>query len=1311
MRRAVRGAAYAVGLCLAAATWAGPGQSWTEGFEEGVARARPYHKAAPQSVLEAMSGDAPEGAAFIRATLPGERPLEGFSVAADGLDGGRVAQVSAQVRGRGAIWLCLHSGNGWLYSPKPVPLTGDWQPVRLDKVLRKQDSSLGVFFISKTAQPGAVFEVDAVRVEMAAAPRVYDAAVDACRFEAEQFAAQAGCVTSEPSASGAAVAAHQDFVALAGLPFPRTARPVTVAVRVRLDAEQAELRLITRQGGHRQALSALAVERTGAWRWERFPAATAGEVGDAYGIELACEGLKAGASALDAVVIGTDERLEPAALDAAPAAFAGFPLVSVLRCESPPALDGKGDDACWAGTVACTGFSVVRSSIRPEATTTVRLCYDDENLYALFTCEEPILDVRSQRTHEFHAEAREHDHGVSSDACCLLLLDPARAGRDAFDLFVNALGTIEDARCSAPNLWASRDLAWDSGARAAGQIDDGAYTVEVAVPFAGLSGTAPGPGETWHACLGRVAKTRNEVSAWNPCVAGLHEPDPWGALVFLEAAPGVALDPPASLSPGANALAAQIAPRADGTPGGVLLMSRIGAGATWASRYAFAEAAAGPTEALLPFHAPQEGELRVVYGALDAATLRPLCLTPVAARSVRSATAKVRLACDGPYALHLNDEVVGRGPATDGDAFTVPLRKGMNVFALDVEQGTAAIALEPPGWLPDRPIRWKIAPPGASGATASATDDGAWDTAGRVGEHATLGAVIGKPGGAAVLRHTLLWEETRVWPTPNPALYIARGSAQHVNIMAEGLKGRRLRDWAVYLAVPEEFEVLGATGYYGNTVEAKARWTCTPMAVQNVDGARMRVVRIAADKPVTVRSGHAILRLFNVFVRCPEQAASMDEIETRFAFWAEGNDGTLTEPPQSVPVRTLPPLNGRQPKHMTWQLWGSFFNAMDDEASRIATLELARAAGINDLVAGDAWTSEHAAAYGMRHTACVNFQSWSLGIGAYLADHPAKRRLDADGTPDDGYPCMTALLDEAWPAVVEKLAAKLERDRPDVLDYDYEYPPFGPPHACFCERCLAAFRERAGLSAEIELTPALVKERYEAQWVDFMAWRVAVLFRKLKDEIGRIAPGTEFSAYSGYQSEQNPLQYGVDWRYVGQLGACDAIGCGYGRPADRIAMTIEAARGIPTVFGALHHPHDTMDTAPPMPFTKARLLRRALDATGGLLLYDRLPLDGRSWQAIAETTRLAAAHEPVFLQGERRALPGLDDAEVQLAAHGATTLICVMNHSREEKTWTIPLPAGKGAGTEFYSGAPAAAGERVTCTLAPGETAVYVFGG
>ena len=109
----------------------------------------------------------------------------------------------------------------------------------------------------------------------------------------------------------------------------------------------------------------------------------------------------------------------------------------------------------------------MRSLAPAQAGTTARLCYDEQNLYALFTCDEPILSVAQQRRHEFAARVEERDADVYRDDSVLLLLDPTNTGKQVLDFTVNSLGTIDDARCPGPDLWESRDKAWNSSVQAA----------------------------------------------------------------------------------------------------------------------------------------------------------------------------------------------------------------------------------------------------------------------------------------------------------------------------------------------------------------------------------------------------------------------------------------------------------------------------------------------------------------------------------------------------------------------------------------------------------------------------------------------------------------------------------------------------------------------------------------------------------------------------------------------------------------------------------------------------------------------------
>jgi len=1288
-------------LALALLPVSGFAQAWSESFEGGSGSAAPYHKDGPTTRFEIVTNDAADGGAYLRATPPDLRRLAGFSVTATGLQGGRLATVTAKVRGNGQAWLCLNSRNGWLYSPDTVALTDTWQSVSLSKALMMADVSLGIFFISREEQQGAVFEVDDIRVSLAAPVQTYDADVAPLRLEAEEFAASREYVQADATASGGEVASQTQYLRLVGLPVARTSRPISVYLRVKTGDIAEEWRLGTTQGGNSQAVVKVKPTVSGQWTWLRLHSAHAVELGESCYLECWREKGARDAASVDSLVVGTAADLSDEQLDAVGPWLPGRPLVAVSRCRQAPAIDGKPEDACWAQTLACGGFLNVGSTVLAEAQTTARLCYDDQNLYVLFSCDEPILSVAGQRRHEFVAQAKEPDAEVSRDDSCLLILAPDGSGQEAFDLFANALGTVEDARCQAPDLWEKRDKAWNSGAQAAGSLEDGRWHCEMTIPLAALGGV-PQPGDMWRAVIGRIARARSETSAWNLCNKGFHDPREMGTLVFGPLTLAGEMRAPAALQPGRNSLSATLS---SGEGAGALLVAELAEPRGPRHEYAYAAVGTEATEAQLGFQMADAQELQVGYGLHDAATLRPLCLTPVVPRAVRSTFADVTVTCDGPYELRVNGAVVGRGASAQDEVLRAPLGKGSNALTLKLDKGTAAVSVKAPG-LDSQAARWRMAPAGGADPSDPATDDVTWPEA-PVDTGADGRQVLGTPGEPAVLRQTLLWEKTRAWPTPEPALYIARGQSQHLTFIADGLPGRRLDGFTIYLAVPPEFEILGSTGYYGHN-DYQPSFDCTQLGEKEIDGRKLRVAKVVASKPI-VTGRHPIMSVVNVLVKLRDGAEVTGD-ETRFSYWTEANGGSVTEARQEFKVRLLPALRGVQPKELVWQLWASFFSAMDDKDMRAEILDTARAAGVTDIVAGDRWTTEAAKARGMTHTMGVNFQTWSLNMKPYLEAHPDHRLIDAKGKPNDTLVCTSRLLGDAWSAAVEPvLGSKLREAGADTADYDYEYSPFTGPHSCYCPQCLEQFRKAAGLAADAPLDAAHIQDELGDQWVDFMAHRTAEVLLRMKESVHRLAPGTQFSVYSGYQSPENPRQYGINWGYIGDLQACDRAGCGYGRPVADIPATIAALKGIPVLFGSLLYPYDTAETTPQSPLTRAELLRRSLDATGGVLLYERQTMDGRTWQAIAETTRLVAAHEDLFLRGERKAIEGQDPAAVQMLDGGEVALVLVMNHASKPTTYRVTLPAELGAGEEFYTGLAVTAGEEVEVQLEAGGTAAYVL--
>jgi len=1267
-------------------------QEFLEDFETGAGGAFSYHKAPDDVKIKRLQGQAASGQWYLRGVLPGRKKLEGLALTATGLAGARLANVTAQVRGQGEIWLCLISGNGWLYSPATKPLTDQWQEIVLSKVLVAADKSLGIYFITREVQPGAVFEVDRVQVTLSPELPTGDAPAGPWRLEAEDFASSTRTIMADPQASGGKSIRSEQYVLAGDMPVPQTSRPLSIACRVHSGAADDTWRLVTWQGGNTQYLQAVKPTQSDQWEWLQFKPTLAGELGDRFGV-CATRGANAkGWLALDSVVIGTQPGLKAEQLSAAPELFGRRPLVAV-GCGS----HGSG--------VALSGFIGVGSTLLASAQTTVQVSYDDAKLYLHFECDEPLLDTAQQRRHEFLAKVTQRDGEVHQDDSVVILLQPSGA-KKVSDFTVNALGTIADAVCTEPDLWGSRDVAWNSQATAHGQIDERRWLADISIPWADLGGR-PQAGDTWDACFGRIAKGRKETSSWNLSARGFHDPVALGALTFVDSVPDIRLNPPVTLKLQGNTIP-PVTASAEGLPPHVFAEIRSHSRLQHVYGHSF--------------DVTGEPELMLAYGVLDAASLQPLVLTPLLPQGVKSSSAELALSTPGPWELLVNGQLVASGAQAPAKPLPVPLEKGMNVLALRLTKGTVALQGKLGEFTFDA-SNWRIAPADVEEPASPRVDDGTWPLAPKLGDHATLGPMVGRADQPVVLRRTLLVEHTRVWPTPEPAYTLAQGVTQHMTFRTAGLKGRRLHGWETFLAVPPGFEVLGSTGFYGNN-PGIPKWTTTQLGEQTVQGRKMRVAKVAADQPL-VTGRHYIMSEFEAFVRATEIPSEPQDrgagrvgdptyqgSAAECLYWSQANDGSVIEAPQTVKVRVLPAAKGAQCKTLVWQLWGGWLSNMDDLAMREQVLDCAHAAGFNDIVSGDRWTSDHASRFGLKHTLGINFEPWALNVRPYLKDHPDHRLIAADGKPSEQYLCMTLLLGEGWSAVRDCLREKIDAVKPHTVDYDYEYGPLGgSPHACFCPRCLEAFRQHAKLPPDEALTGEIIRKQYRDEWVDFMARRVAKMFGMFRRTIHELAPGTQFSVYSGYAAPDNAERYGVDWQCVGQEQGCDRAGCGYGRPVEATRATIAALQGIPLICGALLTPYERDVLTPVNPLTKAWLLRTVLDSTGGVLVYERTAMDGRSWLAMGETTRLVAAYEDAFVHGQRLPLDPFSDAQVQLLQHGGTTLVCLMNPGNQPLTLKVPLPPEWGAGQEFYGGRKVSAGATVELTLEPGEAEVFVLGG
>ncbi len=1151
---------------------------------------------------------------------------------------------------------------------------------------------------------GALFVGMLLPAPVRAGEALYDTAVPPYRLEAEDFVNSPKVAVAEKEAGGGHIARNAGRVILLNLPFPQTARPLTVYLRVMPGSANDRFTLGTyfnQKPKTHKTLQTAAPNSTRQWQWIRFKPVSAKQVGPEMRIDGVPDKAAGQPTAIDSIVVSTQSDLDDAALNAAHPLLPTAPLARIGRTDQPPQIDGRGDDPAWGQTVAIRDF-LHFGFLSPAAEgTTARLTYDTKNLYVLMECQESLLRAADMRQSEIKARVKERDGKVLNDDSCLIFLQP-RANGPVYEFSVNTIGTLLDASLQRDNLWATRDVKWNSSATVAVKRGDGVWTLEMAIPLSDLGVSQIKAGDRWGAALVRVAQGRKETSSWNPTsIKGAHAPDALGTLDFDQ--PPVGLAPAAplkELDPGPNALQVALNPPA---PKGIDLIARIRpADKTPAiTRSEFPAPSSKPLK--FSFDVSATGAVQAQWGALEAGSMRPIYLSPVVHASVQATDVALKITTSGPYEVIVNDQVVSRGPKADAQTLKLPIRQGANVVAVRADAGSARLALQSPR-LERFDNLWRAKGADTSNATAAKLDDRAWPLV-KAGPDGALGQ-SGKP---TVFRRTILSGKTLIWPVPQPALYIAGNSTQQVNFKVEGLVGKKLEHWTTWLAVPKGLKVAGVTGYYGDTNADQPKFSSAPAGQTTTDGQSLSLYKLTADKPVR-HIVHPVMSLMQVMLQIDDPADAREGVSWTLHYWSAADDGTVIEAPRSFEARALPPLAGKQPKKLLFQLWGSYFGArMDSEAMRLATLATLKAAGFNQITGGDTWTAENGPKYGVGNQLNVTFQAWSINLAPFLKEHAEARLIDHNGKPSNQLMCTTLLLGDRWP-VASAILADLAKSRgPALVHYDYEFSPFTGPHSCYCDRCLAAFRQRAKLPADLKLTPRLIEDHHRDAWEDFMAWRAAQLLALMKQTVHQAVPGVPFSCYSLMQSPRTRSVYGIDWRYIGQLKSVDFAEVGSGRPLEDMEATVKALDGIPIMYGVWIRPYSPSDMMPAMVVTKAELLRRTLDATAGVLVYDRNPMDGRSWRGVAETTRLVADYEPLFLRHDLQEIPGQDPAKVQLLKGKDVSLVCIMNESTKPATFNLQLPADLGGGKEYYSGQSIAPGAQLHPTVAPGDAVVYVL--
>ena len=216
---------------------------------------------------------------------------------------------------------------------------------------------------------------------------------------------------------------------------------------------------------------------------------------------------------------------------------AARPRMLVPKVAQAPKVDGKPDDACWAGAsridffISCKGFGSkppLRFGVDELlGKTWTRLCYDDQNLYAYVYCQEEHVGW-------LQTSEKRRDGATWKDDCVEFFVDTNRDRKTVVHAIINPAPTLYDA-FEGTGKGSGREWNFE-GEQIKVDVGEDYWALEVAFPLKSLGG-APAEGDVWGFNVCRQRRASGQVAIWsygtwtgNP--EGFQEPDQMGDLVF-----------------------------------------------------------------------------------------------------------------------------------------------------------------------------------------------------------------------------------------------------------------------------------------------------------------------------------------------------------------------------------------------------------------------------------------------------------------------------------------------------------------------------------------------------------------------------------------------------------------------------------------------------------------------------------------------------------------------------------------------------------------------------------------------------------
>jgi len=965
------------------------------------------------------------------------------------------------------------------------------------------------------------------------------------------------------------------------------------------------------------------------------------------------------------------------------------PEYPCYRLAAAPVMDGKADDTAWQQLPEAGGFFILGSKeYAIEKRTFFRAGWTDDSLYLCIKCFEPLPEKMTATTVD--------GDGLWADDNIEMFFQPV-GGPNYFQLVANSAGARWNS--VGPNTKETKPWNWEVRA---GKWEKG-WLLEVRIPFAVL-GKTPASGDKWPVNIARNIMTGpadERFTCWPPIQKekAFNDLTSFGRFVFSAEAPSgkqVKKDNTRLNEPFYKYLKEQCAAKtkAAGQP----------------------ELAAALNN---PALAAEAKPIKEVLGQLTALTARSdadpqdmvVMLTtwrnlmdifsekarkldiPVAKIPKTNITLEIKTRQAKDVKLWVNGQPVN----PQSGQWPISIREGLNVIAL-----TAAADGQNPGLrlrIPDQPeleSRWRVGQATNDNWLTGSFDDRAWKKT----ELDKEGYLLMPPGstGNVCFRQIVIWGENYYSGLPclQPKLHEWGFSEKSLETLFHVLYSPppltfALEDYEFVLDVPKGFSLLEQK--VDDRTEV-ARYNQRPQKVtveeakhDNQPYTRYRFAfeagQVGTNTNIRFRKMALIPLLLNEYKGADKTC--------RFYFRRTAS-GNLTELEQVLPVRVLPPINGRMPKKVAiqqycsvpWMLWGGGGKLFPEHFE--AHMRQALDVGFNHWIIGPGDGEYGKKVYDRVLARGGVVILWgpsdypltgnSLGTNSALAKlmlaaPEARARYFNDGFQNRQF-CRsfvtgpgTAQFKDAVKKDIDLMfhgggtnSAYIGFPKATIYWVDWEQTPWveewdvaagkivpGKRHFCFCENCKKAFRQYAKLPDTVDLSDDAIFKNYKREWSAFrvgLDGRVNGIVRDACHELG-----LKYAYYdmTKYRDNWPPLKGKIDIAFAGLPGGDVCYG---NRQAfvDEYAKFLREEAGLAQVIGqqfaatyGCTYPWDNWKSRQEEfwnpKVVKLQILRIVATVHGGIDLNSSFACFAGMHYYIGEATRLISEYEDLFWDGER----------------------------------------------------------------------------